>query len=47
MRKHGMYKYAEGKRKTLVTDGIKDAGELNMGQEMGCFGVEPIDHSSP
>lgn len=39
--KHGMYKYVEGKRKTLVTDGIKDAGELNLDQEIGRFGAEP------
>lgn len=41
MYKHGMYKFVEGKRETLVTGGIKDAGELNLDQEIGCFGVEP------
>ena len=35
------YRYIEGKRKTPVTDGIKDADELNLDHEIGRFGAEP------
>lgn len=39
--KHEMYKYVEWEKKMLVTDRVKEAGELSFDWEIGIIGVEP------